>query len=147
MSARPIHLAAALVVSGLAFGVVPTAPALADGIAAPSARHHIRHAPRVRTIYRERVVHVPVPQYYANPCGGCGAHVGYAPHHHFGSCGGCGYSGAGYVEAAGYEGYQLQYAPAYSGYFRGGYVGTHGGYRGRFHNRSLYGRRAMRFGY
>jgi hypothetical protein len=137
MSARPIHLAAALVVFGLAFGVAPTAPALADGIVAPPARHHIRHhvrhhvwhAPRVRTIYRERVVYVPMPQYYGNPCGGCGTRVAYAPHHHFGSCGGCGYSGAGYVG------------------FSTGFVGARVGYRGRFHNRSFYGRRTMRFGY
>jgi hypothetical protein len=106
MSLRPIRLAAGLLVTSLAFGVAPAAPALADGIAVPPARHHVRHqvrhhvwhAPRVveriRVVNRivpvdrvrvvERVVPQivyvpqPVPQ-YTSACGGCGGHVAYAP--------------------------------------------------------------------
>lgn len=172
MSLRPIPLAAGLLVSSLAFGVAPAAPALADGIITPPVRYHVRHhvrhrvwhAPRVVT----RIVYVPqpVPQYYTSACGGCGAHVAYAPppppvrYHYSGSCGGCGYgvaqtgiyySGAGYVGTTPYigdEDYSPAYAPAYTTGYSTGYIG--GGYlrpRLRFSTRFVANRAGFRRGF
>jgi hypothetical protein len=144
MSLRPLRLAAGLLVTSLAFGAAPVAPALADGIIAPPpryhapryVRHHVRYVPRVRTVYRTvpRIVYVPqpVPQYH-NPCGGCGY-------------GGAGYS-SGYV-GAGYADYEPQYAPAYSGYYGGysdGYYG--GGYSGGYYGGGYVGARFGRVGF
>src|SRR5215204_4965512 len=150
MSLRPLRLAAGLLLTSLAFGAAPVAPALADGMIAPPpryhapryVRHHVRYVPRVRTVYRTvpRVVYVPQPVpvlvQYASPCGGCG-------------CGVSGYVGGGYAD------YEPQYAPAYyggySGYYGGGYVGARFGrvgfgrgfYGGRVGiGRGFYGRRA-----
>src|SRR3954447_10784434 len=98
MSLRPLRLAAGFLVTSLAFGAAPTAPALADGIVAPPpryhapryVRHHVRYVPRVRTVYRTVPRIVYVPQYH-NPCGGCGSPAVYAPpvQYYNSSCGGC----------------------------------------------------------
>jgi hypothetical protein len=127
MSLRPIRFAAGLLITSLAFGVAPAAPALADGIIAPPARHHVRqhvrhhwHAPRVieRVRVVPRIVYVPQPVY--SGCGGCGTRVAYAPPpvQYSGSCGGCGYGVAQTGYYSGYSGYSGNY---YSG---AGYVGT-----------------------
>jgi hypothetical protein len=153
MSLRPLRLAAGLLVTSLAFGAAPVAPALADGMIAPPpryhapryVRHHVRYVPRVRTVYVPQPVPVPVPVHYASPCGGCGAPAVYAPEPFYNSsCGGCGYGVAGYnagYVGVGYADYEPQYAPAYSGYY-GGYSGGYygGGFVGARFGRVGFGR-------
>ena len=62
MSLRTIRLAGGLLVAGLILGFAPTAPALADGMYVPPARHHAHYAPRV--IEHVRVVN----RYVDRPC-------------------------------------------------------------------------------
>jgi len=165
MSLRPLRLAAGLLVTSLAFGAAPTAPALADGMIAPPpryhapryVRHHVRYVPRVRTVYRTvpRVVYVPQPvPVYASPCGGCASPAVYAPpvQYYNSSCGGCGYGvstgyRSGYV-GAGYADYEPQYAPAYSTGYYGGYSdGYYGGYSGGYYGGGYVGARFGRVGF
>ena len=162
MSLRPLRLAAGLLLTSLAFGAAPVAPALADGIVAPPPRYHVRHHTHVRTVYRTvpRVVYVPQPVPVAvNPCGGCGSAAVYAPpvRHYHSSCGGCGYGAVstGYYSGYGYADYEPQYAPAYysgypagyyggySGYYGGGYVGARFGRVGFYGGRVGFGRRGF----
>ena len=137
MSLRPIRLVAGLLLTSLAFGVAPAAPALADGMITPPARYHVRHhvrhhwhAPLVVT----RVVYVP----YTTGCGGCATPVAYVPaplptYRYSGWCGSCGYAPTAYTYSGylgtGYDPEYTDYAPGYStgyrystGYYGGGYV-------------------------